>query len=243
MNSKEIKRFGYGKFIEGHRQHLGQLQWNNGIHAAWLARKAGIGDATEDGLLFEALQLFAGCEPHIRFDEPDPKGKRFTIVESEWLKFLKSEGNTSLPESLTQTLDVVPPKFEDLSWEEIIDLRTNCLHEKFQTWFTEQCAGRTSASTQASLHDQVETDLWEFARNVKPNIGKTLIEGIVGNLPLPLAVSPVGLALLGRDMVEHIERRRQFGWLFGLAAASAPERQRSEPRIQSRNRCNHQFNG
>ena len=181
--------------------------------AAWLARRAGIAFATEDEYLFEALSIFARFGPDIRFDVLSGfVGNRDGPQEREWSKFLTANLGDSRAEVPTRPLKAVLPRFEDLSWDEVIHLRTHRMHDEFRNWFGRQRGqGLSIASGSAALPEKVTEGLWKLARAVQPNVGETVVEAFLGNIPLPLPVSPIGLILSAKDVAEERKRQQDYG--------------------------------
>ena len=69
----------------------------------------------------------------------------------------------------------------------------------------------------AELFDEIELrDLREFAKMFRPNPSRTTFESILGNLPLPIPINPLSLAMASRDVKKARKAADTFGWLYFL---------------------------
>jgi len=202
-------------------------QFHSGIHVAWLWCAAGVGLATEDPHLFEALRLFARAGRQIRFT-----GKRediYSVLEAvrSWDPIRDKLFEALDAESPTKTFEWLIPDFDRLSWDEIINLRSHRMHNKFRRWYVEQCTRLSDPPAQLAISQVINESLWQLAREVQPSVGSTLAKGFIGNLPLGvIPVNPVGIVTAIMDVNSQVALQERYGWLFWLSEARGLSRER-----------------
>ena len=109
--------------------------------------------------------------------------------------------------------DFLIPSFDELTWDEIIDLRTDKNIESFRSVVFE-VAQENPKSLDQALISKVHSDLWSLASEVKPNITGTLLTGFIGNLPSPILLNPVGVGAAIKDSYQAKKRIEKYGHVF-----------------------------
>ncbi|MET3142497.1 UNVERIFIED_ORG: hypothetical protein ABIB13_002214 [Arthrobacter sp. UYEF2] len=95
-----------------------------------------------------------------------------------------------------------------LSWREILELRKSA----FLTEFRLKLALIEKAGD-ANMQQELWGDLWGFAAENKPSPGKTVVSGLLANLPIgPVNPFSIGFALA--DTAKADTQKRKFGWLY-----------------------------
>lgn len=108
--------------------------------------------------------------------------------------------------------DLVIPNFEDFSWDEILELRSDKYIHSFRTVVYDLM--KKNVNLDISLLEKVQSDLWSLAEYVKPNVGKTYLEAIGANLPSPIIVNPVGVAMSLRDIYQARQIDKKYGHIY-----------------------------
>ncbi|WP_417466181.1 hypothetical protein [Kordiimonas sp.] len=105
------------------------------------------------------------------------------------------------------------PDFDKFSWDELLELRTDRHIKSFREFVFGHALGAEKGLDKA-LMDQLQTDLWALAEDVRPNPSKTLLSGIVSNLPSPVGVNPFGLLAAGKDYYDQRNLDKKYGHVF-----------------------------
>jgi hypothetical protein len=111
------------------------------------------------------------------------------------------------------------PDFAQMSWEAVFELRHHPFLQQFRTklFGLQQMLDSEEHRNGVDLVDEIQRhDLEEIARLARPNIGRTIIKGVVSNFPLPIPINPASLGLSIKDVVTAYEQKRRFGWLYFL---------------------------
>lgn len=120
-----------------------------------------------------------------------------------------SQRSAASPLDLLQEL--VPAAMFDfghLSWSQILDLRSSTHVHDFRRHIRE-LELLPAATIRQRWHDDIET----MAALGKPSLGKVLVSGILGNLP----ISPLNPIAIGQSVTDYFrsdETLRRFGWVY-----------------------------
>jgi hypothetical protein len=109
-------------------------------------------------------------------------------------------------------LDVAAPDFGSLSWSQILELRSDPYLKDFRRKVAGLAANGPALDKKA-LRNVVDSSLWNFVAENEPRVTRTILSAVVGNLPVPSPVNPVGLATSALEVVSEIRKKRSFGWL------------------------------
>ena len=119
-------------------------------------------------------------------------------------------------------IDVVD--YGSLSWREILELRRS----PFLTEFRNKLA-LVEQTQDVNIQQLLWSDLWGFAAENKPSPSKTILSGLLANLPIsPLNPFSVGMAL--RDTAKADTQKRKYGWLYFVMEAN-PSLPRENPNL------------
>lgn len=196
-----------------------RTQFHDAIHAGWVWCANGIGFATSDPCLFNSVGLFAKSVHNIRFDgNPESLEDVLKAVQT----WEATSDDLHMKESPTQIFRWLIPDFGRLSWDHILKLRDHRMHEKFRQWYASQHDRLADSKLRNAVQDEIMNALWKLALKVEPNVKRTAITALIGNLPTgPIPFNPVGIGTSVADVMTDVNRQRTQGWLFWLAEAKA----------------------
>lgn len=108
--------------------------------------------------------------------------------------------------------DLVIPKFEELSWDQILELREDKNIKAFRRkLFSLEDREELLDET---LSSELESALWDLASQVKPNIGKSSLEAVLSNLPLPTIINPFGLYYGAKSVYQNHKNKKAYSWVY-----------------------------
>lgn len=110
------------------------------------------------------------------------------------------------------TSDLLVPDFDALSWGEIIDLRGDKYLKAFRKVIFDLAT--TSTDLDSSLINKVQSDLWGLVSDAKPNVAKTFLTGLLGNLPSPTILNPIGVGAALKDTYDARKLENKYGHVF-----------------------------
>jgi hypothetical protein len=108
--------------------------------------------------------------------------------------------------------DILVPDFDALSWGEVIDLRNDKYLKAFREVIFELAS--TNKDLDSSLVTKVQSDLWNLVSDSKPNLAKTFLTGIIGNLPSPIILNPIGIGAVLKDTYDAKQLEEKYGHVF-----------------------------
>lgn len=108
--------------------------------------------------------------------------------------------------------DLVVPKFEELSWDQILELRQDKNIKAFRDKFFS--IQEKSEFIDKALCCELESALWNLAIQCKPDIGKSTFEAITSNLPLPTIVNPFGLYYGAKSIIQNYKNKKVHSWIY-----------------------------
>jgi hypothetical protein len=113
----------------------------------------------------------------------------------------------------------------DLAWERIIELRSSRFLNAFRAKLGELDRlirdGQKAGDIRAIVDELERDDLRELARLVEPNAKSAWAKAVAANLPLPIPLNPVSVALSAIDVKASYDRQQRFGWLYFLLEVDA----------------------
>lgn len=199
--------------------HFTKEEFNHGMHAAWLWSATGVGYATQDASLFQTLRLFARCGRQIQFSGKGQDLEHVLAAVRHWNPLEDKLFRNAKEESPTQTLELLIPDFERLSWDEVISLRKNRFYDLFKEWYAKQCVRLDAGAGADVVEQEAFAALWKLTKEVQPNVTSTVVKGIIGNLPIPIAGQIYGIGSAAMDVYTDISLKNRYGWLFWLSEA------------------------
>lgn len=134
-------------------------------------------------------------------------------IHRQFLSLLRPiSGDPDYLTSISELEAIGVVDFGQLSWERLIALR----HSQFWRSFRMEIEkiGRGGDNLPAALWDE----LWRYAEETFPKLGKASVLGIIGSLPFP-GSSIVGLTSSAIDAADAMRTRQDFGWLYFLLEA------------------------
>ncbi|MDE1334209.1 hypothetical protein [Vibrio aestuarianus] len=118
--------------------------------------------------------------------------------------------------------DLLIPNFDELSWDQIIELRGDKYIEAFRSMVFETAIDNPT-SVDKALVSKVQKDLWDLASEVKPNITETFLTGFLGNLPSPLILNPIAIGAAINDTYQAKQRADRYGHVFFIQGIRGKE--------------------
>ncbi|HEY9134647.1 MAG TPA: hypothetical protein VIM85_02515 [Pseudomonadales bacterium] len=108
--------------------------------------------------------------------------------------------------------DLVIPKFEELSWDQILELREDKnVHAFRRKLFSLE---DQEAPLDEALSSELESALWDLASQIKPDIGKSGLEAVLSNLPLPTILNPFGLYYGAKSVYQNYKNAKTHSWVY-----------------------------
>lgn len=119
--------------------------------------------------------------------------------------------------------DVSSFDFAQLSWTEIFRLRgtgfVQDFRNRFVSWVTDYTQTKDASAFERELSKLVNDAVYEAVGRTEPDPDKTIWAGILGNLPSPTVLNPIGVASAVNDSRKSLALRRDFGWLYFIQRA------------------------
>ena len=104
------------------------------------------------------------------------------------------------------------PNFEELSWDQILELREDKYIKEFrQKIFS--CNGQCGSIDEIIASD-LNHSLWQLAEQCKPNMKKTIIEVVLSNLPSPTFLNPFGLYFGAKSIQSTNQNKDNHSWIY-----------------------------
>lgn len=112
------------------------------------------------------------------------------------------------------------PNFGALPWDSVVKLRKHRHMEAFRSKLEEIVQDGlqpNSTNMLTSLRKQELDGLWKLARKWSVSHSNTILRTIASNVPLPIPVNPVSVALGVAEILSTRRIQHDYGWLFFLA--------------------------
>lgn len=110
------------------------------------------------------------------------------------------------------TTDLVIPNFEELSWDQILELREDKYIKEFRDKIL-SCNGEGGSIDEIIAKD-LNNSLWQLADQCKPNMKKTILEVLLSNLPSPTIVNPFGLYYGAKSIQKTNVNQNTNSWVY-----------------------------
>lgn len=108
--------------------------------------------------------------------------------------------------------------FGTLTWDEIIVLRksgfVNDFREKIFEWTEEYKNGVDNLAVEQKIDKFINDAKFDFIEKRKPNFIRSLLTGILGNIPLPIPINPISVLSAGEQIINDKKINKEFGWLM-----------------------------
>ena len=138
-------------------------------------------------------------------------------------------------EAFKFTMDIVEPKivnnlinqieqinyfdFGNLSWNEIIELRQSNFVQDFRRfvneWFTMyKTSDFDKLDFESRLEKFINDSKFSFIEENTPNLKRSILSGILGNLPLPIPLNPVSIVETINSIENQYNMIDKYGWLM-----------------------------
>ncbi|EKQ6534963.1 TPA: hypothetical protein RQP16_005732 [Klebsiella michiganensis] len=129
---------------------------------------------------------------------------------------VNSAQHTSNIENLFTT-DLIIPNFEELTWDQILELREDKYIKAFRKkYFSIEMNDK---NIDLELNFDLDSALWDLALQIKPNITKSSMEAVLSNLPLPTVVNPFGIYYGAREIIKNYKNKRNHSWVYFIQSA------------------------
>ncbi|MFE8152213.1 hypothetical protein RBA63_10075 [Brenneria goodwinii] len=110
------------------------------------------------------------------------------------------------------TTELVVPKFDELSWDQVLELREDKNIQAFRRKFFS--IENRERSIDKILYSDLESTLWDLATQIKPSIGKSTFEAVVSNLPFPTVLNPFGLYYGIKSVIQNYKNKNSHSWIY-----------------------------
>ncbi|WP_370620913.1 hypothetical protein NMD07_19555 [Citrobacter cronae] len=129
---------------------------------------------------------------------------------------VNSAQHTSNIENLFTT-DLIIPSFEELTWDQILELREDKYIKAFRKkYFSIEMNDK---NIDLELNFDLDSALWDLALQIKPNITKSSMEAVLSNLPLPTVINPFGIYYGAREIIKNYKNKRNHSWIYFIQSA------------------------
>ncbi len=122
--------------------------------------------------------------------------------------------------------------FGALTWGDVFKLRSSGFVHEFRSklleWAEEYTDARDVADFEGGLNSFIDDAKFEIIGKSEPAIGKSILAGIAGAVPLPTPINPVGVAMSVVDAAKQRSLKKDYGWLFFIQRARALSREASD---------------
>jgi len=131
----------------------------------------------------------------------------------------QTEAKTSQPvfgraDHILQPVQMYVPRVGDLPWDVLIRLRRDRRVRAFRRWLCQTSQDNVVPGGDSTCY---ATDaLWDAFGQMRESVSGEIIQGLVGNMPLPIPVNPLGVAIAGKSIFHAIKFERRFGWISFL---------------------------
>lgn len=152
-----------------------------------------------------AISLKLNCPCHVMGNE---------YVHLEPIFSQSATEQTSCPSPIEVSL----PSLEELSWEQIFDLRASPFIDRYRLFMSSY---QNKGSDTENLTAQINEALWSMVGIYKPSPSGQTIKRIVANIPIPVIPVPNPYAVY-RDVKDGWRERQifvQYGWLLFIHEA------------------------
>lgn len=113
--------------------------------------------------------------------------------------------------------------FGRLTWDEIIELRKSEFNKDFRIkifeWTEEYSHNPNNIEIETKIEKFIDDAKFDFIEKHKPNLIKSTLTGIAGNIPLPIPVNPVSIVSSVNQVRKEKNIKNEFGWLFFIQKA------------------------
>lgn len=113
--------------------------------------------------------------------------------------------------------------FGALSWNEIIELRNSHFAKDFRKkifeWTNEFNNGVNSSEVERKIEKFIDDAKFDFIDKRKPNLLKSTITGILGNIPSSFLFNPVSVISSIEQIFKDKKTNDEFGWLMFIQKA------------------------
>lgn len=113
--------------------------------------------------------------------------------------------------------------FGILSWDEIIILRksgfANDFRDKIFEWTEDYKNGTNNTAVEEKIDKFIDDSKFDFIEKRKPNLIKSLLTGILGNISVPTIINPISLHSSLEQIINDKKTNKEFGWLLFIQKA------------------------
>lgn len=163
------------------------------------------------GDMWHELQLYTAFKKHV----PDVAINLTPDFGNAISLYSNSEGNL-INEFMDKSSSV--PDFGDLSWDQIFELREDRFIKNFRDKIS-SIIKESPNEISSIIEPKILKGLWDIASYANPNVGETVLNGFLTNLPLPLPVNPYGVYRAVKDVVDTKRQANNNGWMFFIQKA------------------------
>ena len=110
------------------------------------------------------------------------------------------------------TSELVIPNFSELSWDQVLELRSDKYIKDFRKKVFE-CAS-IGECIDTTIAKELSSSLWDLADYCKPNTKKSMFEFVLSNIPMPTVLNPFSLYFGARDLKNENKAAANNSWVY-----------------------------
>jgi hypothetical protein len=137
--------------------------------------------------------------------------------EEEALGVVRSFGRKEEPSSPFTLLQAAVPSLAHLDWRSVAEMRRtskfSSLRDKMEQIYS--ASEQDLAAALQSLRQAENSAIEEIVERSRPAPGTALVEGVLGNLPLP-GINPFGIVLALKAFTKEAQKADLFEWYYML---------------------------
>jgi hypothetical protein len=118
-----------------------------------------------------------------------------------------------------ERLNLLIPSVRKLSWSEVMHLRKDARIKDFRRWYWFNTIEATP--NDAGLQDEMIRRLWSAFGKLSVNVKMETMKGLFSNIPLPIPVNPLSIALSLKSVKDAATFQREYGWLLFILTAQS----------------------
>ena len=155
---------------------------------------------------------------------PNFSGLFSEIHEQAFMATYKKDINATKEKNVISAIETINHfDFGTLSWNDIVILRksgfVNDFREKIFEWTEEYKNGVDNNEVEKKIDKFIDDAKFDFIEKRKPNLIKSFLTGILGNIPLPIPLNPISLYSSGEQTLSDKRVNATFGWLLFIQKA------------------------
>jgi hypothetical protein len=133
-----------------------------------------------------------------------------SFIMDSYLKFNSPHQNKNISlDKLMSEVNCALPSVSTLSWDEIFELRQDRRIKAFRNWINNNKESILDKGIESKLNEE----LWNAFKELKPNLLATFIKAVIGNVPIPMPINPIGIGTTIYDIGKDIKTQNKYALL------------------------------